>query len=62
MGQCLLFFFVFFFFRSLWLKPLWLKLPSRLKILVENSTSVLSIHLDQVSARRRVATGLLFSF
>ena len=31
---------------------LWLKLPSRLKILVKNGTSVLSIHLDQVSARR----------
>ena len=30
---------------------LWLKLPSRLKILVKNSTSVLSIHLDQVPAR-----------
>ena len=29
----------------------WLKLPSRLKILVKNSTSVLSIHLDQVPAR-----------
>ena len=34
-----------------WLKPFWLKLPSRLKILVKNGTSVLSIHLDQVSAR-----------
>ena len=32
-------------------QPIWLKLPSRLKILVKNSTSVLSIHLDQVPAR-----------
>ena len=32
-------------------RNLWLKLPSRLKILVENRTSVLSIHLDQVPAR-----------
>ena len=32
-------------------RSLWLKLPSRLKILVKNGTSVLSIHLDQVSAR-----------
>ena len=33
------------------IRSLWLKLPSRLKILVKNGTSVLSIHLDQVSAR-----------
>ena len=45
-------------FRHKMMKPvtplaqaLWLKLPSRLKILVKNGTSVLSIHLDQVSAR-----------
>ena len=37
--------------RELIRLPLWLKLPSRLKILVKNGTSVLSIHLDQVSAR-----------
>ena len=38
-------------FISLSSVAFWLKLPSRLKILVKNSTSVLSIHLDQVSAR-----------
>ena len=32
-------------------RSLWLKLPSRLKILVENGTSVPSTHLDQVPAR-----------
>ena len=30
---------------------IWLKLPSRLKILVKNGTSVPSTHLDQVPAR-----------
>ena len=33
------------------IRSLWLKLPSRLKILVTNGTSVPSAHLDQVPAR-----------
>ena len=46
-GKFFLDFGIQFFFSV----PFWLKLPSRLKILVANGTSVLSTHLDQVPAR-----------